>query len=73
LPNDAGLFDMHGNLTEWNHDARMPDGTASSHRRRMCSGNFLSEPIMVESSAGLITQPLAAGITAGFRVARTHR
>jgi formylglycine-generating enzyme required for sulfatase activity len=74
LPNEAGLFDMHGNLSEWTHDAEVPyDAKSAMGRRIMRGGNFLSGPSRVQSNAGLIVSPRTAGITVGFRVARTRR
>ena len=75
LPNDFGLFDMHGNMLEWTQDAE--SGPASPIQkdipRVMRGGMFSDRPINVRSGAHFPYHPVIKDVTYGFRVARSHR
>ncbi len=87
LPNDLGLFDMHGNDFEWCQDAYQALGTGrdktatgdredqddvrDENKRVLRSGSF-SNPAMIERSAFRAYSVPASRITDyGFRPART--
>ncbi|MCI0457717.1 MAG: formylglycine-generating enzyme family protein, partial [Gemmataceae bacterium] len=88
-PNDFGLFDMHGNASEWCQEALAPyappgDGPAIEDRehpkpitevdrRVLRGGAFLSPAPEVRSATRAEFQPTVPFILVGLRVARTWR
>ena len=78
LPNDWGLFDMHGNLGEWCWDwfelpnlsaARTdPQGPASGTERVSRGGHYFADPIDCRSASRLAFAPLVRNPLAGFRI-----
>ena len=86
-PNDLGLFDMHGNVFEWCQDpyeAYQPglDGAKlkgkrdylvlePTKRRVQRGGAFTCMPTFVRSADRGLELPQLAGISLGFRLART--
>ena len=85
-PNDFGLFDVHGNATEWTHswgDAYGP-GTkeqphvdegedSEQHELRIHRGGaFVLTAAYLRSAARMVSKPNQTGPFVGFRVARTH-
>ncbi len=89
LPNDLGLFDMHGNVAEWCHDRylpypRGPKEQVSEDReeersvnktdpRVVRGGSYASPASEVRSACRAWMEPTQRDATVGFRVARTMR
>jgi len=87
-PNDFGLFDMHGNATEWCQDRYRPyslDGAINSRsnsqdegevadndQRVLRGGSFRDSPARVRSAARGRDGPGTRNDTVGFRVARSY-
>lgn len=73
LPNDAGLFDMHGNVWEWSQDAA--SGTAlqldNSEPRVMRGGSFLGLQQSVLATNQTASRPNNHVAAVGFRPVRT--
>jgi formylglycine-generating enzyme required for sulfatase activity len=88
MPNDFGLFDMHGNVSEWCQDryrlysqddaitsrADSPDGDeiADDDLRVLRGGCFRDSPSRVRSAARDKDRPGTRNDTVGFRVARGY-
>ncbi len=66
MPNDSGLFDMYGNVSEWNADA--PDG---ANHVFTSGGGFKALPQEFSSHYSMMTSPDLEYNQFGFRVART--
>ncbi len=84
LPNDAGLFDMHGNVLEWMLNAGkdavthhrltvLSSPVRNDIRRLQCGGMFTDRPGNVRSAAEFAKRPDILDSIYGFRVARTIR
>ena len=73
LPNEAGLFDLHGNLWEWtqNPDSGPLSPVKTGIGRVLRSGTFISPPSHVRSANRNGNQPMYSSIDVGFRPART--
>ncbi len=85
LPNDFGLFDMLGNISEWSHDRHSdynPDRqgiirdvimheTVTGERRCVRSETFVMFPSALRAALRLWMTPDEARADAGFRPART--
>ena len=73
LPNDAGLFDSHGNLWEWTQDPHsgplspVNDGSVST----VCGGSFGNQPPTVCSAHWTNAKPMDSSYSIGFRLAKT--
>jgi formylglycine-generating enzyme required for sulfatase activity len=74
LPNDAGLFDMHGNLWEWTQDPfEGPLSPVVSNVNRVLRGGaFSAHPSRVRSDYRHTNLPDDRHVTVGFRPARTY-
>ncbi len=82
LPNGWGLFDMHGNATEWCHDYRgeYPDeatisdplGPAESSDRVLRGGGYYNGALNARSALRQLASPTFRRFGVGFRVARTY-
>ena len=74
LPNDAGLFDMHGNVMEWTLDATK--GSLSpvreSYLRTLHGGAYIDRPKGLRISSRWISKPGEGFFSTGFRPARTY-
>ena len=86
MPNDLGLFDMHGNVMEWCHErnadyAVSPEGVAEDFRdtlpavenavRVLRGGAFASDAAGVRSAFRYFNRPDSHYTSYGFRPART--
>jgi formylglycine-generating enzyme required for sulfatase activity len=85
-PNDYGLFDMLGNVTEWCqerytkfsrtatilHDEIVPEATSDRVDRVVRGGALHNHAKYIGSSERFFTGPSNRGIHLGFRVARSH-
>jgi formylglycine-generating enzyme required for sulfatase activity len=84
MPNELGLFDMHGNVWNWCHDPYRPYpkkadavhheepavvGSLSTHVLR--GGSFRYKPVLVRSACRLVKAPTFRESSVGLRVART--
>jgi len=70
LPNDFGIFDMHGNLWEWNLDEkRLP--AEDEFGRILLGGDFGSTANSASSTGNSTGPPGYTSNRYGFRVART--
>jgi serine/threonine-protein kinase len=67
-PNDYGLFDVWGNVTEW---CESPDTPGRPHV--LCGGSFLQFPAAAVRPDTTPWPPLQRGQAVGFRVARTWK
>jgi formylglycine-generating enzyme required for sulfatase activity len=80
-PNDLGLFDMPGNVSEWCQERHSddPGGAADSDAhiderpRRLRGGTYDSFPAYVRSANREWDAPSSSFNTQGFRPARTYR
>ncbi len=86
-PNDSGLFDLQGNVSEWCQDRAMGYGTVSeivedkeqadktsnTNNRILRGGSFFNAAADVRSSNRYVDQPGNQFSRYGFRVARTYR
>ncbi len=72
LPNDAGLFDMHGNVYEWiqNPVSGPFSPVLSVYERVMCGGSF-RQGAEVTSADRYSQHPGTGWLNIGFRVCRT--
>jgi len=66
MPNDFGLFDMYGNVSEWNGD--VPD---ESNHVFTSGGGFKALPQELSSHYSMTTSPDLQYNQFGFRIART--
>jgi hypothetical protein len=75
LPNDWGLFDMHGNVWEWAQDSVTGplSPVANDSRRVMRGGAFLGVPESLYSSNRTAARPDNQTGSVGFRPVRTIR
>jgi formylglycine-generating enzyme required for sulfatase activity len=75
LPNDWGLFDMHGNLWEWTQDpvSGPLSPVTKDSRRAMRGGAFLGVPESLYSSHRTAAPPGNQTGSVGFRPVRTVR
>ena len=73
LPNEAGLFDLQGNLWEWVQNAVTGQLSPVNDNpgRAMRGGSFLYRSSLVRSANRLSSQPTARFTYIGFRLART--
>ncbi len=73
LPNDAGLFDLHGNVWEWTQNSAsgslllVKDGTF----RVLRGGSFIDPASNLRSALRLFSAPASRYFYNGFRPART--
>jgi len=74
LPNDAGLFDMHGNLWEWTQDpiSGPLSPVESTGHRALRGGSFVDQPERVRSAVRPGTRPELLFTTYGFRQVRIY-
>ena len=73
LPNDAGLFDMHGNVSEWRlRKAWMGKVPITRETTSAAGGSFREPPEGLRSDTTNQWNPALHRIHIGFRVARTH-
>jgi formylglycine-generating enzyme required for sulfatase activity len=83
-PNDFGLYDMHGNVSEWvediwheDYDGAPSDGSAwlspadPASRRVQRGGAWLNEPKILRSARRFGDATVVRGNDLGFRLART--
>jgi formylglycine-generating enzyme required for sulfatase activity len=84
-PNDAGLFDMYGNIHEWCHDRALlyakdreqvrdigsADKLVNNNYRMSRGGSFFLDAPFARSAYGLGKRPGDRNDTLGFRPART--
>jgi len=76
LPNELGLFNMHGNVWEWNHDAAHAEAGLAGQVGRFRStsgGSFFYHDAHVKSRSRKDIEPTYVGAAHGFRVAQTRR
>ncbi len=81
-PNDYGLFDMHGNASEWCHDRYQLMSTTPfddsllpipGHEPRVVRGGSFRDPaIRTRSAARGQSLPAARDARIGFRIARSY-
>ena len=81
IPNDYGLYDMAGNLSEWTHDSyteSLGTGAATDPVREIDSyrvyrgGNWRTYPNYVRSARRTYTSLSYRGREIGFRIGRTN-
>jgi formylglycine-generating enzyme required for sulfatase activity len=87
MPNDLGLFDMHGNVWQWCHNEYLPyatdtvrpaadevgrDEVLGDGSRPLRGGTFFLHGTSLRSAFRLYDRPTYAFLTFGFRVARTY-
>ncbi len=80
LPNDLGLFDMLGNVTEWcqeryaNHQPGVVESVSDDirNKRLLRGGCFIYLPAVVRSAHRAGVAPSSPGAGYGFRPARTY-
>ncbi len=78
-PNAFGLYDVHGNVSEWIEDCLFQDFDApeTSKPRRFCEyqmfrgGSWLGTSDLVSSASGISAPPGSRKDDVGFRIART--
>jgi formylglycine-generating enzyme required for sulfatase activity len=82
-PNDFGLFDMHGNASEWCHDAYSdyqaagesprPDSQpiTNDFSRILRGGSFLDQSHTIRAADRMMDLPANRNYTIGFRPVRT--
>ena len=80
LPNDWGLYDMHGNVSEWCWDwygpynttaLKNPSGPETGWRRSMRGGDYIREAKRIRSAKRGTGLPSNEHQTRGFRIARS--
>jgi formylglycine-generating enzyme required for sulfatase activity len=80
-PNDAGLFDMHGNAWEWSQD-RFPEpgndkegieDIKDKDRRVLRGGSFVNQASYARCANRHWFVPSHRNVDVGFRPARTFR
>jgi formylglycine-generating enzyme required for sulfatase activity len=78
LPNALGVFDMHGNATEWCHNLYSPqagqtdDAVRNNDGRLLRGGSFLGHTSVVRSAFRNFYQPSDRLDNIGFRPSRTY-
>src|SRR5262249_13747207 len=68
-PNELGLFDMHGNVSEWCQDRIKITHLAFPLR----GGAFFYEPVNARSAKRYVNRAADRNTGSGFRPARTYR
>lgn len=73
LPNEAGLFNLHGNIWEWvqNPTSGQLSPVNDNAGRGLRGGSFDTRSSNVRSAYGSYTQPTYRDANLGFRLART--
>ena len=82
-PNDFGLFDMHGNVSEWCHnryeqysseegDGMDGEPAVSSESRVLRGGSFTNLASWARGAFRYNVDPANRSVVSGFRVARTY-
>jgi formylglycine-generating enzyme required for sulfatase activity len=78
-PNALGLFDMHGNASQWcqdvygEQDNKYIEDVKNANIRVLRGGSFVLDARFVRSACPLRDVPAARDSDYGFRVARTYR
>lgn len=70
-PNDLGMFDVLGNVSEWCHDEVKRPGSGTELYRALRGGAFAYRASSLRSALRDSDQPDHRFYTAGFRIART--
>ena len=75
LPNEAGMFDMHGNLWEWcqNTASGFMSPVLNAERRASRGGSYLNNSFYAQSGNPHRSAPSSASNHYGFRPAKTYR
>jgi len=71
-PNDWGLYDMHGNVSEWCWNLFTSPYSDNNNMRIVRGGNWLNTSLRVRSSSRDHYFPQLYALTIGFRVAQNY-